>query len=185
MTTTLQTAEATPSTTDNGVNALPASPSSPMPPSGLSIQHIMATIPHRYPFLLLDRVLEVRKGEYIKALKNVTMNEPYFQGHFPDLPIMPGVLQIEALAQAGAFMVKEMLDTSDRIAVLTGVDNFRFRRMVKPGDQLILEGEMKRLRGSMGKGLFTASVDGDVVASGEILFSMVSRSDIAATAAQA
>jgi 3-hydroxyacyl-[acyl-carrier-protein] dehydratase len=141
----------------------------------LDCADIMATLPHRYPFLLVDKVLEVVPGKRIKAIKNVSFNEPFFQGHFPGLPLMPGVLQIEALAQAGAFAVKEFLKEGNKMAVLTGVDNFRFRRMVKPGDQLVLEGEITKLRGQLGKGHFKATVDGEEAASGDILFSFVPR----------
>lgn len=148
-------------------------------PLTMACDDILAALPHRYPFLLVDKVLELIPGQSIKALKNVSFNEPFFQGHFPNLPIMPGVLQIEALAQAGALMVSQLFKDDTRIAVLAGVDEFRFKRMVKPGDQLLLEGTILKLRGQVGKGHFKASVDGQLVASGDILFSFVPRASMA------
>lgn len=145
----------------------------------VSVVDIMDTIPHRYPFLLLDRIIEYVPGKSIRAYKNVSINEPFFQGHFPNLPIMPGVLQIEAMAQAGAFLAKDLVDASeDRIAVLSGVDGFRFRRMVKPGDQLLLEGELTKFRNPVGKARCRASVDGQLVVEGEITFSLVDRAGL-------
>jgi 3-hydroxyacyl-[acyl-carrier-protein] dehydratase len=149
----------------------------------LSVTHIMGVIPHRYPFLFLDSILEYEPGKRIKALKNVTMNEPYFQGHFPGLPIMPGVLQIEAMAQAGAYLVKDLVEDSDsKIAVLSGVDNFRFRRMVKPGDQLIMEGELLRFRNPVGKAHCRGTVNGELAVEGDILFSVVEKTVLLAAA---
>jgi 3-hydroxyacyl-[acyl-carrier-protein] dehydratase len=149
----------------------------------LSVTHIMGVIPHRYPFLFLDSILEYEPGKRIKALKNVTMNEPYFQGHFPGLPIMPGVLQIEAMAQAGAYLVKDLVeDSENKIAVLSGVDNFRFRRMVKPGDQLILEGELLRFRNPVGKARCRGTVNGELAVEGDILFSVVEKTLLLAAA---
>jgi 3-hydroxyacyl-[acyl-carrier-protein] dehydratase len=150
------------------------------PVVSMDIQNIIETIPHRYPFLLVDRILELEKGVRIKALKNVTMNEPFFQGHFPGLPIMPGVLQVEALAQTGAVLVRNMLDESEnKLAVLAGLNNFRFRRMVKPGDQLVMVGELIKFRPPVGKADCKAYVDGELVVSGEIIFSLIDRDSLA------
>ena len=113
----------------------------------LDIHDILKILPHRYPFLLIDRVLELKRKERIIAIKNVTINEPFFNGHFPGLPIMPGVLIVEAIAQAGgALLLTEVEDRSDKVMVFTGIDRARFRRPVSPGDQLRLEVEVKGWR---------------------------------------
>jgi 3-hydroxyacyl-[acyl-carrier-protein] dehydratase len=115
--------------------------------TGLDIHQILKILPHRYPFLLIDRVLELKRKERIVAIKNVTINEPFFNGHFPGLPIMPGVLIVEAIAQAGgALLLTEVQDRSDKIMVFTGIERARFRRPVSPGDQLRLEVELKGWR---------------------------------------
>src|SRR5579864_2732215 len=115
--------------------------------SGLDIHDILKILPHRYPFLLIDRVIELKRKERIVAIKNVTINEPFFNGHFPGLPIMPGVLIVEAIAQAGgALLLTEVADRSDKIMVFTGIERARFRRPVSPGDQLRLEVELKGWR---------------------------------------
>src|SRR5438270_10102353 len=108
--------------------------------SALDIQEIMAILPHRYPFLLLDRIVEIRRKERIVAIKNVTINEPFFQGHFPNYPIMPGVRVVEAMAQAGAvLLLTEVEDRHGKLMVFTGIERARFRRPVVPGDQLRVE----------------------------------------------
>lgn len=113
----------------------------------LDINEIMQILPHRYPFLLIDRVLELTPRQRIVAIKNVTINEPYFAGHFPDFPIMPGVLIIEAIAQAGgALLLTEIPDRATQLMVFTGVEKARFRRPVLPGDQLRIEVEVKAWR---------------------------------------
>lgn len=115
--------------------------------SGLDIHEILKILPHRYPFLLIDRVLELRRKERIVAIKNVTINEPFFMGHFPGLPIMPGVLIVEAIAQAGgALLLTEVEDRSDKVMVFTGIERAKFRKPVSPGDQLRLEVELKGWR---------------------------------------
>lgn len=128
--------------------------SSPVPESSpnetkaaLDIHDILKILPHRYPFLLIDRVLELKRKERIVAIKNVTINEPFFNGHFPGLPIMPGVLIVEAIAQAGgALLLTEVQDRSDKVMVFTGIERAKFRRPVSPGDQLRLEVELRGWR---------------------------------------
>lgn len=139
----------------------------------IEVNEIMKRIPHRYPFLLVDRVLELDPGKRGVGIKNVTVNEPFFQGHFPGIPIMPGVLIIEAMAQLGAVVVLGMPENQGKLALFAGIDKVRFRRQVVPGDQLRLEVEMTRLRGSIGKGKGRAFVDGELAAEGEIMFALV------------
>jgi 3-hydroxyacyl-[acyl-carrier-protein] dehydratase len=135
---------------------------------------IRRALPHRYPFLLVDRVLEVSPdGRRAVAIKNVTANEPFFQGHFPDTAIMPGVLIVEALAQAGGASLLSSATAEGKLAMLAGLDGFRFRQAVVPGDTLRLEVELTKLRGQIGKVQGRALVDGKVVAEGEITFALV------------
>lgn len=138
----------------------------------LNINEVMRYLPHRFPFLLVDRVLEYEAGKSLTALKNVTMNEPFFQGHFPNMPIMPGVLVIEALAQATgllAFCTQEQEPADNFIYMLVSVDKARFKRQVIPGDALILEVEVtRRLRG-MWKFVAVARVGDEVAASAELM----------------
>ena len=135
-------------------------------------QQIKAMIPHRYPFLLVDRILELEPGKRAVGLKNVTVNEPFFQGHFPEYPVMPGVLIAEALAQVGAAAVLQMEENRGKIGMLAGLDEFRFREPVTPGDTLRLEVEIVRMKGTIGKGHGIATVDGKVAAEGDILFAI-------------
>lgn len=138
----------------------------------IDIQEIKDIIPHRYPFLLVDKVLEIEEGKRVVGLKNVTANEPFFQGHFPDYPVMPGVLIVEALAQIGAIAVLKMEENKGKLGFLAGVDKCRFKRQVKPGDQLKLEVEIIRMRGAIGKGKGTATVNGEVACQAEIMFAL-------------
>lgn len=135
------------------------------------IQKIMDMLPHRYPFLLIDRILELVPGKKVLALKNVTINEPFFQGHFPGAPIMPGVLIIEAMAQAGVVLAAESMAGEKRggLAFFMGMDKVKFRKPVVPGDQLILELETLRKRGKVFKMSGTARVDGRLVAEAELM----------------
>lgn len=139
----------------------------------MDIQKIMDLLPHRYPFLLVDRVLEFNPGESITALKNVTLNEPYFQGHFPGYPVMPGVLILEALAQTSGiyeFASREANDESTNFLFLfVSIDKARFRRQVVPGDQLILQVDLISKKRNMMKVKGTATVDGVIAASAEIM----------------
>jgi 3-hydroxyacyl-[acyl-carrier-protein] dehydratase len=143
---------------------------------GMDVTEILRCIPHRYPFLLIDRVLELQPRQRIVALKNVTMNEPFFQGHFPGVPVMPGVLIIEALAQAGAVLfLRDMEDRDRRLVYFTGIDEARFRRTVVPGDQLRLSLEVVNLRARAARMRGTATVDGQVAAEATIISAMVDR----------
>lgn len=136
----------------------------------MDVEAIKSLIPHRYPFLLVDRVLELVPGERIVALKNVTANEPFFQGHFPGYPVMPGVLIIEALAQAGAVMMLRSMDSPEtKIPFFAGIDGARFRRQVVPGDQLRLELTVIRSRGSSCKLQARALVGEELAAEAEIM----------------
>ncbi|QDX95662.1 3-hydroxyacyl-[acyl-carrier-protein] dehydratase FabZ [Brevibacillus laterosporus] len=133
---------------------------------------IQEIIPHRYPFLLVDRIIEVEYGKRSVGLKNVTINEPFFQGHFPGYPVMPGVLIVEALAQVGAVAILGKEENKGKLAFFAGIDNFRFKEQVTPGDTLLLEVEMTRVRGTVGKGNAVARVGEKVVAEGEIMFAI-------------
>ena len=141
----------------------------------MDIQQILRKLPHRYPFLLVDRVLELEKGVRIKALKNVTMNEPFFQGHFPARPVMPGVLMLEALAQAAAILSFDAVDAEpgdDTVVYFAGIDNARFKRPVGPGDQLILEAVIERAKSGIYKYKTRATVDGHLVAEADLMCTM-------------
>ena len=142
-------------------------------PTGLDAREILKVLPHRYPFLLVDRILEVDPGKRVVGLKNITVNEPQFTGHFPERPIMPGVLIVEAMAQVGAVLMLQQAQNQGKLAVLAGIDAMRFRRMVVPGDQLRIEVEVLKFRGAIGKVAAKATVDGEVVTEGELLFSIV------------
>ncbi len=134
---------------------------------------IQKILPHRYPFLLVDKVVELEEGKKIKGIKNVTVNEPFFQGHFPGNPIMPGVLICEALAQVGAVMLLSMDENRGKLGVFTGINNFKFPRQVVPGDTLELNAELLTYRHGMGKADVCAMVDGQVAAKGEISFAVI------------
>jgi beta-hydroxyacyl-ACP dehydratase FabZ len=139
----------------------------------LDILAIMQRLPHRYPFLLIDRIVRFVPGEEIVALKNVTMNEPFFQGHFPAKPVMPGVLIIEALAQAGGILAAEIRGSEKRgeIIYFMGMDAVRFRKPVVPGDQLMLEARVLKMRSRVAKMAGRALVDGQLVAEAELMAS--------------
>ena len=141
----------------------------------LDIHQILALLPHRYPILLVDRVLELEKGKRITALKNVSVNEPFFTGHFPHRPVMPGVLMLEAMAQAAALLAFDMLGVAPddkTVYYFVGVDRARFKRPVEPGDQLILEVELDRMKAGIFKFKGRALVDGKLAAQAELLCTM-------------
>ena len=135
-------------------------------------------IPHRYPLLLVDRIEEIEPGVRAVGLKNVTQNEPFFQGHFPDYPVMPGVLIIEAMAQVGAVGVMAGGEHRDRLALFAGIDGVRFRRQVLPGDILKMEVEITRLKGTVGRGKGRATVDGERVCEAELIFAFADRGEV-------
>jgi 3-hydroxyacyl-[acyl-carrier-protein] dehydratase len=142
----------------------------------MSIEEIKRYLPHRYPFLLIDRVLEWEKDKRILALKNVTTNEPFFQGHFPHFAVMPGVLIVEAMAQAGAvLLLHDMPDRERKLVYFTGIDGARFRRAVVPGDRLCLTLEVRNLRARACRMSGTAEVEGQRAAEAEILSALVDR----------
>jgi 3-hydroxyacyl-[acyl-carrier-protein] dehydratase len=142
----------------------------------MTIQEIMDFLPHRYPFLLIDRVIEFERAKRVVAIKNVTMNEPFFQGHFPGHPLMPGVLIVEAMAQAGAvLLLSEMEDRHSKLAVFTGIDGAKFRRSVTPGDQLRIEVDVVSFRPRAGKMAGKAYVDGKLACEAELTCMIVPR----------
>lgn len=141
--------------------------------TALDTTQIMAIIPHRFPFLLVDTIESIEYGQRAVGIKNVTINEPFFQGHFPEYPVMPGVLIIEALAQVGAVAILGHETYKDKLALFAGINDVRFRRQVKPGDTLRLEVELGRIRHSIGTGIGTATVNGEVAARGELMFAIV------------
>lgn len=138
----------------------------------LTANEIQEILPHRYPFLLVDRITELEVGKRAKGFKNVTVNEEFFQGHFPGYSVMPGVLIIEAMAQVGGVALLSSDDFKGRIVFLTGVDNARFKRQVIPGDVLTMEVEFVKLRGTMGKGHGKVTVGDELVCEADILFAI-------------
>ncbi len=145
----------------------------------IRVEEILKILPHRYPFLLVDRVLDIQPGKSIVAIKNVTCNESFFEGHFPEVKIMPGVLIVEALAQAGGILLYHSLpDPMKKFVVLSKIQNARFRKMVKPGDQLRLEVEVIKIRARLCHVRGRAMVTGEVVAEGEILASVLDLEDL-------
>lgn len=145
-----------------------------MEKKGMDIQEIMDRIPHRYPFLLIDRILDHEEAKWITALKNVTVNENFFPGHFPENPIMPGVLIIEALAQAGGVLAMADSEKDGKTALFMTIDKAKFRRPVRPGDQLILKVEVLSVkRGTMVKVHGTATVDGNMACEADLMFAIV------------
>ncbi len=141
----------------------------------MDIHEILKRLPHRYPFLLVDRVLELETGKRIKALKNVTMNEPFFTGHFPQRPVMPGVMMLEALAQAAAILAFDNLGVrpdDKTVFYFVGIDNARFKRPVEPGDQLILHAALERTRAGIVKFSTKATVDDAIAVEADLMCTM-------------
>jgi len=138
----------------------------------MDINEIMSVLQHRYPFLLVDRILELEPGQRAVGLKNVTINEAYFNGHFPGNPIMPGVLIVEAMAQVGGVLLLATTGNEGKLAFFAGIDKVRFRRPVMPGDQLITEVTLLKAKGDIGRVAVVGRVDGQVVAEGEYLFAL-------------
>ena len=164
------TSDTTPNTTPDQIDEQPAAPTT------MDILEIMSLLPHRYPFLLIDRVLEMEPRKRIVALKNVTINEPHFQGHFPDYPIMPGVLMVEAIAQAGgALLLAEIPDRDSKLMVFTSIENARFRRPVTPGDQLRIEVTVLNWRSRAVKMGGSITVDGKPVCDATVMCQVVPR----------
>ncbi len=138
---------------------------------------IRELIPHRYPFLLVDRIEDLEPGVRAVGIKNVTQNEPFFQGHFPDYPVMPGVLIVEAMAQVGAVGVMVNEDYRDKLALFAGIDNVRFRRQVIPGDVLKMEVEIERLKGRIGRGKGRATVNGEKACEADLMFAFADKGE--------
>ena len=138
----------------------------------LTIEEIKEIIPHRYPFLLVDRILELEPLKRGVGIKNVTANEPFFQGHFPNKPVMPGVLLLEAMAQVGGVSLLYPEENRGKIAYFAGMEGVKFRKPVVPGDQVRMEAEVTRLRGSVGKVRAEAFVEGQLVAEAEFMFAL-------------
>ncbi|MEK8198080.1 3-hydroxyacyl-ACP dehydratase FabZ [Lysinibacillus sp. FSL M8-0134] len=136
----------------------------------LTGQQIQEILPHCYPFLLVDRVLELEEGKRAVGLKNVTINEEFFNGHFSHYPVMPGVLIVEALAQVSAVIMLTKEGNEGRLGLLAGIDHCRFKKEVKPGDQLRLEVTITRVKGAIGKGTGIATVDGEIVCETDLVF---------------
>lgn len=141
-------------------------------PQPLSVDEIKEIIPHRYPFLLIDQVVDYEPGKFADARKCVTVNEPFFQGHFPQYPVMPGVLIIEALAQTGAVALLSMPENKGKIALFGGIKNARFKKQVRPGDVLELHCELTRMHGPVGMGTAVATVNGKTAVQAELTFAV-------------
>lgn len=141
----------------------------------IDITEILEILPHRYPFLLVDKVVEFEKGERIRAIKNVTINEPFFQGHFPGHPIMPGVLIIEAMAQVGGILAFKSADVKNKVVYFMGIDKARFRKPVLPGDVIELILEVKKTRGNIWTFTAEAKVSGKVVANAELMATIMDK----------
>src|ERR1700733_3713927 len=159
---------------DTTPNPTPTQDAQPATSRTMDILEIMSLLPHRYPFLLIDRVVEMEPRQRIVALKNVTINEPHFTGHFPDYPIMPGVLMVEAIAQAGgALLLAEIPDRESKLMVFTSIENARFRRPVTPGDQLRIEVTVLNWRTRVVKMGGSITGDGKVVCDATVMCQMV------------
>ena len=142
----------------------------------IQIQELMNLLPHRYPMLLVDKIIEINEeNTKCKGIKNVTINEPFFQGHYPGNPIMPGVLIVESMAQVGASLLLQTDALKNRIPLIGNIDNVKFRRMVRPGDQLVIEIELIWVKGNVGKIAGVATVEGEMAAQMEMVFKLSDR----------
>jgi 3-hydroxyacyl-[acyl-carrier-protein] dehydratase len=143
--------------------------------SSIDIKGILEILPHRYPFVMVDRILDYEKGKQITGLKNVTVNEPFFQGHFPGEPVMPGVLILEGMAQVGALLAYRSIPESigNKLVYFAGIDRVRFRKVVRPGDQVIFKLELLKMKAKLSKMSGRAYVDGQLVAEAELMASFV------------
>jgi len=140
------------------------------------VMEVMKILPHRYPFLMVDRVLKIEGGQKIVAVKNVSVNEPFFQGHYPGHPIMPGVLQLEAIAQVAGILMMTASGNSNKLAYFMSANNVKWRRPVLPGDQLVIEVEMGKVRSKTAKANGVCLVNGEVASEAEVLFTLVDKS---------
>lgn len=138
----------------------------------MDINEIQKILPHRYPFLLVDKIIEFELGKKAVGLKNVTINEPFFQGHFPNYPVMPGVLLIEAMAQVGAVALLSLEQNKGKIGLFAGIDNARFKQQVVPGDQLIIEVEIIKVKGPIGKAKGNIKVNDKLVVAADLMFAI-------------
>ena len=145
----------------------------------IDIRGILEYLPHRYPFLLIDRVLELEPGKRIVAIKNVTINEPFFQGHFPGNPVMPGVLQLEAMAQAAGILMLRRGSSEGKTSLFMSADKVKFRKPVRPGDQIIINAKLTKARGDkLAQAACVCTVDGTVVSSAELMFAILNSSEV-------
>lgn len=141
----------------------------------LNNMEVQKLIPHRYPFLLVDKIIELEEGTKAVGIKNVTINEPFFQGHFPGNPLMPGVLIVEAMAQVGAVTVMTLEENKDKLAVFTGIDKIRFKKQVRPGDTLRMEVELITMKRGIGKANAVAYVGDKIACKGTLMFGLVDK----------